>query len=176
MKVLVDAPLYDADYGAYVPDVALTNGSRNDEIEQIEGLFWERRRMAHRVRLRVENGSVEGIQLRMRKEKRGNGENLLERGVRVIERLENLRMNARTQLYRERLELVPRGKEFLLLDCRHDSRHLLRHRRVRCNGRLPILLGLLAQTPTVAHLAGEEASEGLVVLEEQGDLVQDLVQ
>lgn len=112
----------------------------------------------------------------MRKRKRGNGENLLECGIGVIERLENLWMNAYEKSYRERLELIPCGKEFLLPDRRHDSRHLLRHRRVRRHGRLSILLDLLAQTPTVAHLAGKEAREGLVVLEEQRDLVQDLVQ
>ena len=85
-------------------------------------------------------------------------------------------MNAYEKSYRDRLELIPRGKEFLLLDRHHDGRHLLRHRRVRRHGRLSILLDLLTQTPTVAHLAGKEAREGLVVLEEQRDLVQDLVQ
>ena len=175
MDILLNGPLYDPNNGLDVARTALTDRSRHDQVEQVERLFGKRRGVTRSVRRDVEDGAVQRIQLAVREGDEKDGEDLLQSGVRVIQRRYHLCVIVTHHCHSERLQLVPRGELTPLLSDRlHHRHHLLR------NG-LTLVLCVVAhtravETPAVPRLAHEESRKGLLVLEEESDFVQHLIQ
>lgn len=91
VEILVDAALDDADDRADVADVALGDGARENDLEEIEGLFGETRAVRVRVACHVEDGTIQRVQLDVSKQPQTHRITLLHRRVALAELLENLR-------------------------------------------------------------------------------------
>ena len=92
VKVLVDAAFDDADDRADVADVALRDGTRENDLEEVEGLFGKTRAVRVRVARRVEDRAVQRVELIVTASQRTHRETLLHRRVTLAELLENLRL------------------------------------------------------------------------------------
>ena len=159
MEVLVDAALHDAHHHRDVPDVSLADRAVDHDLEQIEHFLRHRAAPRLFVQPHVEDRPVHRVQRVA----------LLQRRVALAQRLHRL----------PRRLLPALRQSFLLLraaqrgdDVRRDVRSgrvVRQHFRV---GRDALGRG----QDGVVHFAGEVAREGLGVLENEGDLVENGVE
>ena len=91
VEVLVDAALDDADDCADVPHVALGDGARENDLEEVEGLFGETRAVGVGIAGHVEDGAVQRVELTVSESLQTHRVTLLHRRVALAELLENLR-------------------------------------------------------------------------------------
>lgn len=91
VEVLVDAALDDADDRADVPHVALGDGARENDLEEVEGLFGETRAVGVGIAGHVEDGAVQRVELTVSESLQTHRVTLLHRRVALAELLENLR-------------------------------------------------------------------------------------
>lgn len=63
VEILVDASLDDADDGADVADVALGDCTRENDLEEVEGLFGETRAVCVCVTRHVEDRAIQRVEL-----------------------------------------------------------------------------------------------------------------
>ena len=159
MEVLIDAALHDAHHHRDIPYIALTNRSVDHDLEQIEHFLRNRAAARFLVQPHVEDRSVHRVQRVA----------LFQRRVALAQRLQRL----------PRRLLPALRQSFLLLGASQRGDDL---RRDICRGwvvsqHFRVGRDALGRGQnSVVHFAGEIAREGLGVLENEGDLVENGVE